>query len=371
MSLFNTETIQIEELKNLLENQIPIKIIDVRSKANFDQWHIPGSELLPVNEALQASNDNVFADMKFNPNLPVVVVCQEGFLSRKATEQLRDLDIEAYSLAGGIKHWTRVWNTAEIQFDDTKIIQVRRAGKGCLSYLIINHGEAAVIDAAVAPQTFIDLAESHQAQIKYVLDTHIHADHFSRSRQLAEQTGAVLLMPEQDILQYNFTPVYDGDQFKVGKAILKALHTPGHTNESFSYLLNNHILFDGDLLFLNGVGRPDLKSSGEIARQKTAKLYRSLQKVLNLSGDTLILPGHYHQPVAFDGTLIGETLKNLKAQLYLLNLDETSFIDEILTNMPDTPPNFEQIVDLNISGDAGNYNLIDLEAGENRCSSQM
>ncbi len=370
MALFDTDTISIESLKKLLQEKIPVKIVDIRSQENFDQWHIPGSELLPVNSALQETDDNIFIDIGFTSDLPVIVVCQEGFLSRKATEQLRDLDIEAYSLEGGIKHWTRVWNTAEMQVNDTKIVQVRRAGKGCLSYLIINNGEAAVIDAAVEPQTFIDLASDNQAQIKYVLDTHIHADHFSRSKQLAEQTGAQLFIPEQNILKYKFNPVRDGDQITIGKAILKALHTPGHTDESFSYLLNNKIFFSGDLLFLNGVGRPDLKSTNEVTRQKTAKLYRSLQKVLNLPEDTLVLPGHYHQPVSFNGNLIGETLKYLKEHLSLLHLDETTFINEILTDMPDTPPNYEQIVDLNIYGDVGNHDLVDLEAGENRCNSQ-
>ena len=370
MALFDTDTITIESLKKLLQEQIPVKIVDVRSQENFDQWHIPGSELLPVNSALQETDDNVFLDMGFTSGLPVVVVCQEGFLSRKATEQLRDLDIEAYSLEGGIKHWTRVWNTAEMLLEDTKITQIRRAGKGCLSYLIINNGEAAVIDAAVEPQTFIDLASENQAQIKYVLDTHIHADHFSRSKQLAEQTGAKLLLPAQNLVQYKFTPIQDDDQITIGKAVLKAIHTPGHTDESFSYLLNNKIFFSGDLLFLNGVGRPDLKSTDEIARQKTAKLYRSLQKILNLPEDTLVLPGHYHQPVAFDGKLIGKTLQYLKEHLPLLYLEEKAFINEILTDMPDTPPNYEQIVDLNISGDAENHDLVDLEAGENRCNSQ-
>ena len=374
MSLFNTETIQIEDLKNLLENHIPVKIIDVRSKENFDQWHIPGSISFPVSKTLNEFNNrnDIISELVFKDDLPVIVVCQEGIMSKETMKGFRDLlDIEAYSLAGGIKHWTRVWNTAEMQSDDTKIIQVRRVGKGCLSYLIINNGEAAVIDAAVEPQTFIDLAQTHQAQIKYVLDTHIHADHFSRSKQLSEQTGSKLLLPAQNLVQYKFTPVKDGNQITIGKAVLKAIHTPGHTDESLSYLLNNQILFSGDLLFLNGVGRPDLKSSDEIARQKTIKLYRSLQKVLNLPEDILVLPGHFHQPVQFDGKLIGKTLKKLKAELDLLNLDELAFIDEILTNMPDTPPNFEQIVNLNITGEAVAYNLVDLEAGENRCSSQM
>ncbi len=370
MKLFNSETISIDALKKVFQDHIPVRIIDIRSQESYDQWHIPGSKFLPVNEVLQESDENIFAYIDFKSNFPVIVVCQEGFISQKATEQLRNLGVEAYSLEGGIKQWSRVWNTAEIQFDDTRIIQVRRVGKGCLSYMIINDGEAAVIDAAVEPQVFIDFASAYQSQIKYVIDTHIHADHFSRSKLLAQQTGAVLLMPFQNILQYDFKPVYDGARFRIGNATLEALHTPGHTQESFSYRLNQNVLFSGDLLFLNGVGRPDLKSNEQIARQKTKKLYQSIQKILEFPDDTLVLPGHFHRPVPFDGTVIASFLKSLKTDLNLLNMDETAFVEEILTDMPKTPPNFEQIVALNISGDAGSYNLLDLEAGENRCSSQ-
>lgn len=370
MSLSNTYSIYVQDLKDLLENDTPVKIIDVRSQDKYDQWHIVGSELVPVNELLQKTEDNVFSNINFTSQIPVVVVCQEGFLSGKAVEQLRDLNIEAYSLVGGIKEWSRVWNLAEMTVGDTKIIQIRRVGKGCLSYMILNNGEAAVIDAAVVPEVFVDLANQNQAKIKYVLDTHIHADHFSRSRILTQQTNATLLMPNQKVLKYDFTPVYDGDVFKIGNVKLKAIHTPGHTDESFSYLLDGKFLFGGDLLFLDGVGRPDLKSDELTAQQKTGKLYHSLQKILLLPEDVMVFPGHYHKPIQFNGKLIVKQLGNLKKELSLLNLSEKEFIQEILTDMPDTPPNFEQIVDLNIVGDAGNHDLVELETGKNRCSSQ-
>lgn len=370
MSLFNNEIISIEDLKSIFEKHIPVKIIDVRSKEKYDQWHIPGSEWIPVNEALQQSDDNIFMDTGFKSDLPVIVVCQEGFLSRKAVEFLRDLDIEAYSLNGGIKAWSTIWNTAVLEADGTKIIQIRRAGKGCLSYMIINSGEALVIDAAVKPEVFMDLAHQNQSTIKFVLDTHIHADHFSRSRLLARQTDATLLMPGQTVLQYDFTPIRDGDTITIGQVSLKALHTPGHTDESFSYLLGEKFLFTGDLLFLDGVGRPDLKSGKAATRKKATKLYDSLQKILKFPENTLIFPGHYHKPVNFDGKIIAERLVDLKKKLPLLNLPEQDFIQEILTDIPETPPNFEKIIDLNISGDAGESDLAVLEAGENRCNSQ-
>ncbi len=370
MSLFQQHSLSIAQLKHVLENNLPVHIFDVRSQADFDQWHIPDSILLPVNEALQATDANVFKELTLVRDHPVVVVCQEGFLSQKAMQQLRDLHIEAYSLEGGIRQWTKVWNTAEIQIDTTKIIQIRRVGKGCLSYMIINDNTAVVIDSALSSDVFINLATQHQAHIKYVLDTHIHADHFSRAKDLADKTDADLMLPDQNVLQYDFHPLKDGDLLHFGQTYLKALHTPGHTDESFSYLWLDKVLFSGDVLFLNGVGRPDLKSDQQMAIQKTEKLYQSLQKIKSLPDETLILPGHFSGAIRFDQNIVGDTLINLKEQLDLLKLNQPDFIQEILTDMPDTPPNFENIVDLNIKGEADEKDLLQLEAGGNRCSSQ-
>ncbi len=370
MSLFQQHSLSIAQLKHILENNLPVHIFDVRSQADFDQWHIPDSILLPVNEALQATDANVFKELTLVRDHPVVVVCQEGFLSQKAMQQLRDLHIEAYSLEGGIRQWTKVWNTAEIQIDTTKIIQIRRVGKGCLSYMIISDNMAVVIDPALSSDVFINLATQHQAHIKYVLDTHIHADHFSRAKDLANKTDADLMLPDQNVLQYDFHPLKDGDLLHFGQTYLKALHTPGHTDESFSYLWLDKVLFSGDVLFLNGVGRPDLKSDQQMAIQKTEKLYQSLQKIKSLPDETLILPGHFSGAIRFDQNIVGDTLINLKEQLDLLKLNQPDFIQEILTDMPDTPPNFENIVDLNIKGEANEKDLLQLEAGGNRCSSQ-
>ncbi len=116
------------------------------------------------------------------------------------------------------------------------MIQVRRTGKGCLSYLIGSGGEAAVIDAALPPEAYQELAAERGWTITHVLDTHVHADHLSRARLLAEATGAELHLPAQDRVTYPFTPSMTGTSCRSGASRLVAMHTPGHTLESMSYL---------------------------------------------------------------------------------------------------------------------------------------
>jgi glyoxylase-like metal-dependent hydrolase (beta-lactamase superfamily II) len=137
---------------------------------------------------------------------------------------------------------------------------VRRTGKGCLSYLIGANGEAAVVDAALAPAVYLRLAQQQGWRITAVLDTHIHADHLSRSRALADQTNATLYLPAQERVVFPFTPLCDGDTVGIGASLLTAVHTPGHTLESTCYLLDEGLLFTGDTLFLAAVGRPDLEA---------------------------------------------------------------------------------------------------------------
>lgn len=269
-----------------------------------------------------------------------------------------------------MKAWSLAWNTAEIQLShkDTHIIQVRRVGKGCLSYLIGSGGEAAVIDAALDPEIYLDLARQHGWQITHVLDTHIHADHLSRSRLLAEASGATLYQPTQARVSYPFTAVGDNDVLQIGSTQAKALHTPGHTPESTCYLINDEALITGDTLFLAAVGRPDLKADPEAARRRAHLLYESLHRLLALPAETLILPGHASQPVAFDGQALTTPLTQVRQQIPLLSLVEEDFVDTLLQHIPPTPPNHLRIVELNEAGEMPTGDVTDLEAGANRCA---
>ena len=108
------------------------------------------------------------------------------------------------------------------------------------------------------PQVYLDVAARHDWEITNVIDSHVHADHLTRGRVLAEQTGSRYHLPAQDRVSFDFQPLKDGDTIHIGKTKLKALHTPGHTFESMSFLLDDVVLFTGDKVFLSSIGRLDL-----------------------------------------------------------------------------------------------------------------
>ena len=225
-----------------------------------------------------------------------------------------------------------------------------------------------VIDAALDPQVYLDLAAKYGWQITSVFDTHIHADHLSRSRQLAERSSAMLFLPDQQRVSFPFTAIRDGDTLASPHLRLTALHTPGHTPESTCYLLNNTILFTGDTLFLTGIGRPDLHADEQETRGRSSSLYHSLHKLLALPSETLVLPGHTSQPVPFDGEPIGARLSEIDEHVGILHETRTTFVETLLRLLPPTPPNYERITRLNEAGLMPDHDVIELEAGANRCA---
>jgi glyoxylase-like metal-dependent hydrolase (beta-lactamase superfamily II) len=225
-----------------------------------------------------------------------------------------------------------------------------------------------VIDASLEPVVYVELAQKYGWKIVGVLETHIHADHLSRSKKLAQLSEAILYLPEQNRVSYSFVPVLDGEIFRVGAARLQALHTPGHTMESTSYLLDERALFTGDTLFTAAVGRPDLEADLEGAKTRAKTLYSSLQRILTLPPETLILPGHTSEPVAFDGEMIGSTLKEVREKAAILRLPEDAFVKKITAHLPPTPPNYHRVAELNEAGQLPEGDPTDLEAGANRCA---
>lgn len=215
---------------------------------------------------------------------------------------------------------------------------------------------------------YVRLAEGRGWRISRVLDTHVHADHLSRSRRLAQVTGATLHMPEGAPVAYPFTALRDGDALGVGAAKLKAVRTPGHTPESTSYLLDDRALFTGDTLFLSAVGRPGLDATPEGSRENARELYRSLQRLLVLDPETLVLPGHTSEPVGFDGEPIGAPLSEVRESVRVLSETEDAFVEKIAGRVAPTPDNFERIVALNRAGEDPEGDPTDLEAGANRCA---
>src|SRR6266852_3073146 len=363
-------TIDVETLRGWLEERRTVTILDVRPTAEWAEWAIPGSTRVDAYDALRAHNPAALADVDAPSDGPVVTVCAAGKTSQIAAEQLNARGIKALSLEGGMKAWSLAWNVAEVPVPahDVRVIQVRRTGKGCLSYLIGAKDEALVIDASLDPQVYLDLASREGWQITHVFDTHIHADHLSRSRQLAERSGALLLLPDQQCVSFPFTTIRDCDTIETSTLQLAALHTPGHTMESTCYLLNNHLLFTGDTLFPTGIGRPDLEADEQQARLRASALYHSLHKLLALPSDTLVLAGHTSEPVPFDGIPIAARLAEIIEAVGIIHAPRDLFVEQLMMRLPPAPPNYRRIVTLNEMGLLPESDMTALEAGANRCA---
>lgn len=345
-------TITVETLRSWLDEGRPVSIVDVRPQAERQEWAIPGSIHIDAYEALKRHDPEALASLQLDASRPVVTVCGAGKTSQIAAEQLAARGVQVSSLEGGMKAWSLAWNTASmiVPGSAAQIIQVRRTGKGCLSYLIGSEKEAYVIDASLDPQVYLDLAHQQGWQITRVFDTHIHADHLSRSRQLAEASGARLLLPAQQRVSYPFTTIHDGEALATSSLHLMALHTPGHTMESTCYILERRVLLTGDTLFLSSIGRPDLEASAAEAMLRAHALYQSLHRLLALPADTLVLPGHTSTPVPFDGVSLMARLADIDEQIDLLHATRTDFVRLVLNRLPAPPPNAEQIVRLNEQG---------------------
>jgi len=162
--------------------------------------------------------------------------------------------------------------------------------------------------------------------------------------------------------------VADGDRIAFGSTALLAMRTPGHTDESTTYLLDNIAALTGDTLFLNSVGRPDLEGGTHQELVSRARLlYMSVRRLLELPEAAQVLPGHVSTPIPFDGRLVVATVGELRETVALAGLGSEAFVDAILARIPPSPPNHSRIVELNQRGELPE-DPSELEAGANRCA---
>ena len=364
----NGLTVNVDELRTWLEEKEPVIVLDVRPKEQREEWQIPGSIYVDAYQRLNANDPTVLDEISIPGNSKVITVCAAGITSKIAAGELRKKGIEAYSLEGGMKAWSMAWNKAEFKLDDIQLTQVRRTGKGCLSYIISSKGLALIIDPSVQAEEYEKILKEKNLQLKNLLETHIHSDHLSRAKLLAEKYNAALFLPEKSKVQFSFTPLKNGDRIQLNEIRLEVLFTPGHTLESTCFLINDKVLITGDTLFINGVGRPDLKADADEAKEKARLLYQSLQKLLALNNDVIVLPAHTSKPIEFDNKVIQTSLGNIRKNVDILRLNEEEFISTLLQRIPPTPANYLSIAEKNIKGDFSDINPIDLEAGANRCA---
>lgn len=362
------QTVDAGTLREWLDDGEPVFVLDIRPPSQREEWQIPGSHYVDAYKRLNEGDDTVLNEIDIPDYTRVVTVCAAGRTSQIASNALRKKGIEAYSLEGGMKSWSKSWNTAQMQFGNFEVLQIRRTGKGCLSYIISSNEEAIVIDASLPVEVYQKLVQQYSLRIKYVVETHIHADHLSRSKEVAEYFQVPLYLPIRNRVEFLHSKILADTIFPVGSMKLKTIQTPGHTRESVSFYIEDKVVFTGDTLFTNGVGRPDLKADQEESRTKSIQLYHSLKKLLLLPDEVIILPAHTNKPVEFNHEIISATIGQVKKSISLLHLGENDFANELLQKIPPTPPNYLSIVEKNISGNFSETDSGELEAGANRCA---
>ena len=178
---------------------------------------------------------------------------------------------------------------------------IKQLYTNCLSeaaYYIESEGEVAIIDPLRDTQAYLDLAKERNAVIKYIFETHFHADFVSGHLDLSKQTGAPIIFGPEAKTSFKACNAKDGEIFKLGKISFEVLHTPGHTLESSCYLLNDeegkaNAIFTGDTLFVGDVGRPDLSSGNMTSEELAGIMYDTIQsKILPLNDEVIVYPAH-------------------------------------------------------------------------------
>jgi hydroxyacylglutathione hydrolase len=236
---------------------------------------------------------------------------------------------------------------------------------GCLahaSYLIGSGGEAAVVDPQRDVEQYVKEAEAEGLKIKYVIETHLHADFVSGHRELSERTGAKIVFGRKAGAAFDYAPAEDGDEFRIGKVILRVLETPGHTPESISILVIDteastqpQKVLTGDALFIGDVGRPDLAGSkGFTAEQMAGMLYDSLHgKLLKLGNAVEVWPAHGK------GSLCGRSMSNelsstigrqRRFNYALQPMPKEEFVKMMTSDLPEAPAYFSRDSEINRGG---------------------
>jgi glyoxylase-like metal-dependent hydrolase (beta-lactamase superfamily II)/rhodanese-related sulfurtransferase len=401
----NNSLLQIkpDDLKKRIDEGKDIFILDVRTPEEHKSWKVSydryqDSSVIPI-DAL-SSPDSL---KQIPKDKEIVTFCGHGNRSMVAAKMLSALGHNAKSIEGGLDGWNSVYDIASISdmgSSPVRIWQIRRLSKGCISYMVASTYDKStiVIDATCKIDNVISkIVNENELRITKVTDTHMHADHLSGATRLAKIYGAEVYTSSLE--GYNtkndgrgnrlsFKSIRDGDIIQVGDGVvLEAIHTPGHTNGSISFRLQNEInktkttnssnnidkdsnyndyLFTGDTLFVDGIGRPDLHNKAEEFTRNLFKTYH--QKILNLPDETLILPAHFSGSFEHQ-KLISNTINSMKQKMNLLSASEAEFIKFVTGSTPSTQPmNYEKIISINKNMTlCDTIEQKDIEAGPNAC----
>ena len=379
--------ISAEKFRDKLDLEEKFHLIDTRARADFDEWHIRGALNFPYSEERKLESEKLheFQSSKgIDPEDQIITICAKGIISASLAKELEEKGFsDVKTIEGGLQAWSGVYDLVPVATNDASvdIVQLQRRAKGCLGYLVGSRrsGEAAVIDASRYTKEFIDAATERGFKITHVFDTHVHADHISGGRELADKLGVNYFLGsdvEKREPGFDYVPVTRNQVVDVGGIQIKAVHTPGHTTEMTSWLVEAEALISGDSLFVDSIGRTELEFE-EDAERGAVMQYRSLlEKVLALPDRIKILPGHFsvsdsgESGVVTPGTPIFSTIGYLRQNNKALQMERSEFVEYMSSNVPTKPPNYEQVIGINLGKQTrgSEEEEIELELGPNRCA---
>ena len=351
-------------------------ILDVRNQDAFEDWKIDGHQFEYLNIPYFELLDGV---EEILPQIPtdkdVLVVCAKEGSSIMVAEMLADAGRDVAYLEGGMKSWSMYLEPIKVGdlAGGGELYQFVRLGKGCLSYMVLSEGEAAIIDAVRFTDVFTHFAQEKNVQIKYVFDTHLHADHISGGRHIAAETGATYYLPPKDAEEvvFEYTALEDGLTVQLGASQIEvgALYSPGHTIGSTSFVIDEKFLLTGDILFIDSIGRPDLAGLAEDwvgdLRETLYRRYRELAE------DLVVLPAHFMiiEELNEDGT-VAKRLGDLFAENHGLNVEDEEVFRKMVTDgLPPQPNAYQEIRQVNMGKiTPDNDEQTEMEIGPNRCA---
>ncbi|WP_132060852.1 MBL fold metallo-hydrolase [Halorussus amylolyticus] len=378
------ETIAPDELKGRIDAGENITLLDARMQSEYEEWHIDGENVTSINAPyFEFLDDDIDQDVlaQIPDNREVTVLCAKGGASEYVAGELAERGYDVNHLEDGMNGWASIYEAVEVTDYDGAgtLLQYQRPSSGCLGYLVYDDGEAAIVDPLRAfTDRYLEDADDLGVDLKYAIDTHVHADHISGVRALDER-GVEGVIPEAAVdrgVTYadEVTQAADGDTFAVGDATIETVFTPGHTTGMTSYLIDDSLLATGDGLFIESVARPDLEEGDDGAPDAARMLYESLQeRVLTLPDDTLVGGAHFSDAAvpADDGTYTAP-VGDLVEQMDALTMDEDDFVDLILSDMPPRPANYEDIIATNLGQNAvDDDEAFTLELGPNNCAASQ
>jgi glyoxylase-like metal-dependent hydrolase (beta-lactamase superfamily II)/rhodanese-related sulfurtransferase len=376
------ESMSPADLKARLDAGEPVGLLDTRNRESIEEWMIeaPMRVEIPYMRFQAAAVTGDVADLVADTPVvdgegPLVVVCAEGRASAYVADLLLKEGLEAVNLEGGMHGWARLYESSAVS-ESPLVVRYARPSSGCLAYLVVGDGEAAVVDPL---RTFAGRyrgdAAGRGAQLRYALDTHVHADHVSGVPDLAatEVTGVLpALAVERDYEGPPVETLADGDALDVGGVRVEAVHAPGHTTGMTAYLVSapdagERVLLTGDGLFTERAPRPDLQEGDEAASEYARELHRTLTgRFARFDDDVLVAPGH-HEPG--DGRPDAARLGDLRRRLPAFSMDADAFIEDLLEDAGPRPANDERIIAINLGrADADDEEAFELELGPNNCA---